>query len=464
MRPSSNRTATAVMPNRWADFEPMPYIEAEMMSLPKCEDDIPTIDASDLTAAEFAERFMRPNKPVMLTNIGCESWKAFDEWTKVDGSGERVPDVSRMSELFGDAKVLVVDCEAPLDTDLSRREMRFEEYARYFRSRGDGSRSDGGDKRLLYCKDWTFTEDFPEYPAYQTPPHFADDWLNEYWDEQRGKGVGDGLGSHRFVYLGVEGTHTPLHADVLRSFSWSVNLAGHKRWLMVPPHRSRHLLDCTGRRHYHDVERWRQSDWNTFPTVDMAFPLMIIQPPNSALFVPSLWYHQVRNLTDCLSVNHNWFNASNARFSWAMLRDELDDVRAGLPDQDDRGDGVLCQSLVERKAGADFKTFAGILASAIRRYRRRAVGECESESRTRSGKRRRLDGENKLDDENERGLRVAVDLLEEVLDADDEEGASAVASAWEGSEGALEEARDALKKGRETLVGNERLGRRLDRK
>jgi hypothetical protein len=113
------------MPNRWADFEPMPYIEAEMMSLPKCEDDIPTIDASDLTAAEFAERFMRPNKPVLLTNIGCESWKAFDEWTKVDGSGERVPDVSRMSELFGDAKVLVVDCEAPLDTDLSRREMRF---------------------------------------------------------------------------------------------------------------------------------------------------------------------------------------------------------------------------------------------------------------------------------------------------------------------------------------------------
>jgi hypothetical protein len=75
-----------------------------------------------------------------------------------------------------------------------------------------------------------------------------------------------------------------------------------------------------------------------------------------------------------------------------------------------------------------------------------------------------LDGENKLDDENERALRVAVDLLEEVLDADDEEGASAVASAWEGSEGALEEARDALKKGRETLVGNERLSRRLDRK
>jgi hypothetical protein len=69
-----------------------------------------------------------------------------------------------------------------------------------------------------------------------------------------------------------------------------------------------------------------------------------------------------------------------------------------------------------------------------------------------------------LDDENGRALRTAVDLLEEVLDADDEEDASAVASAWEGSESTLQEARDALKKGRETLVGNERLGRRLDRK
>ena len=50
---------------------------------------------------------------------------------------------------------------------------------------------------------------------------------------------------------------------------------------------------------------------------------------------------------------------------------------------------------------------------------------------------------------------MAVDLLDEVLAADDADDASRIASAWEGSDDALEEARDAAKEGRETL---ERLG------
>ena len=29
------------------------------------------------------------------------------------------------------------------------------------------------------------------------------------------------------------------------------------------------------------------------------------------IFVPSGWYHQVNNLDDCLSINHNWINAAN---------------------------------------------------------------------------------------------------------------------------------------------------------
>jgi hypothetical protein len=34
---------------------------------------------------------------------------------------------------------------------------------------------------------------------------------------------------HRFVYLGPRGSFTPLHKDVLNSFSWSVNVAGRCR-------------------------------------------------------------------------------------------------------------------------------------------------------------------------------------------------------------------------------------------
>ena len=45
----------------------------------------------------------------------------------------------------------------------------------------------------------------------------------------------------------TQGTWTPLHADVLRSFSWSVNVAGAKRWQLLAPQHTHLLCDRFGR-------------------------------------------------------------------------------------------------------------------------------------------------------------------------------------------------------------------------
>jgi hypothetical protein len=37
---------------------------------------------------------------------------------------------------------------------------------------------------------------------------------------------------YRFVYIGRAGSRTCLHADVVRSFSWSINVAGAKRYAL----------------------------------------------------------------------------------------------------------------------------------------------------------------------------------------------------------------------------------------
>jgi hypothetical protein len=416
----------------------MACVEAEVANLATCEH-VPTVDASELSPAQFVERFMKPNLPALLTGL-TNGWRAQREWV-VGGESDGIS-MAAMTSVFGDADVLVVDCDAGLDTDLARKQMKFSEYARFWTSRGvgaegcaasDGGSGGGGDGRRLYLKDWTFTSDFPAYGAYETPPHFADDWLNAYWDEraaeaaedaaeaadnarhrgaaaaaeedreakpqregdagERESGGADGVdadvkdaaaaeeeeeddaaangdgegggGTHRFVYVGVAGTWTPLHADVLRSFSWSVNVAGSKRWLMVPPQRSRHLLSRDGTRRPKDLREAMKADPedadNDFPEARKAAPLVVEQAPGAVLFVPSLWYHQVHNLTDCVSINHNWLNAANARVCWAMLRDETSAVREGLLDPEDRCDGVLCQQLVARRAGADYPTFAGML-------------------------------------------------------------------------------------------------------
>ena len=44
----------------------------------------------------------------------------------------------------------------------------------------------------------------------------------------------------------VQGTWTPLHADVMRSYSWSTNVAGRKRWLLLPPCHTHLLYDRFG--------------------------------------------------------------------------------------------------------------------------------------------------------------------------------------------------------------------------
>ena len=136
----------------------------------------------------------------------------------------------------------------------------------------------GTDGRLLYLKDFHYAAERPDAVAYSLPVWFQEDWLDAFYrgsgrgggcsGNGGGGGSGDGSGAaasaapdsaapaspapaaaaaapapaakaatadYRFVYLGPAGSWTPLHADVLRSFSWSANVAGWKRWRLAPP-------------------------------------------------------------------------------------------------------------------------------------------------------------------------------------------------------------------------------------
>ena len=69
---------------------------------------------------------------------------------------------------------------------------------------------------LLYLKDWHLAAEYPRYGAYSCPPHFSEDWLNEWHDaarrgrqeggeeeeQQQGGGGCVATSDYRFVYLG----------------------------------------------------------------------------------------------------------------------------------------------------------------------------------------------------------------------------------------------------------------------
>ncbi len=89
---------------------------------------------------------------------------------------------------------------------------------------------------------------------------------------------------------------TPFHADVFRSYSWSANICGRKKWLLYPPGQEDFLRDCHGNLAY-DVTAPALQDKRLYPQfVEACQPLEIIQEAGEIIFVPSGWHHQVYNL------------------------------------------------------------------------------------------------------------------------------------------------------------------------
>lgn len=88
----------------------------------------------------------------------------------------------------------------------------------------------------------------------------------------------------------------------------------------------------------------------------------VIQRAGQTVFVPSGWHHQVWNLEDTISVNHNWFNGCNIHCIWAALYEKF---RAVLHEIDDCKDmdnfNQHCQLMLKSDFGIDFAVFLEIL-------------------------------------------------------------------------------------------------------
>jgi len=300
---------------------------------------IPRVAFVTMTRAAFRE-YQRENQPVIITGV-TERWRAA-EW--VDSLGR--PDVESLRRLFGGDEVTVHD------GGHGTREMTVAGYASWWASRG-------GEEALLYLKDWHLAALHPQYEAYEVPLCLGEDWLNEHWQspEQGQLGGGD----HRFVYVGPRGSATALHADVLFSYSWSVNVVGRKRWRLVPASERRRVTDAGTQ----PLARWLRE----VPVAAgaPAVPIVeVVQEEGELLFVPSGWYHEVENLDDCISINHNWLGAHAAHWPLVRLRETLDDVRSGLDDEDAH-DLELLDDLLERRCGLGMFGWAALLEGIVRR-------------------------------------------------------------------------------------------------
>ncbi|CAD6231255.1 unnamed protein product [Miscanthus lutarioriparius] len=323
------------------------------------------VDGESLSYAEFVRRFMAPNRPVVLTGL-TSSWRARKDWT-LSGSGDRRrPDLGFFAQNFPSPLVQVADCSSRDLTDQKRLEMSMQEFIDHWVGGAHGASSDGDrDGSLLYLKDWHFVKEYPDYIAYTTPTFFVDDWLNMYLDSHpihRDSDIANhkneiNCSDYRFVYMGAKGTWTPLHADVFRSYSWSANVCGRKQWFFLLPSQSHCIFDRNMRSsvyNLHDDVSEKQ-----FPEFSKTEWLECIQEQNEIIFVPSGWYHQVHNLEDTISINHNWFNAYNLHWVWNLLYEDYKVAKEYIEDIRDICDDFegLCQRNLAANTGMNFYDF-----------------------------------------------------------------------------------------------------------
>ncbi|KAM3910221.1 2-oxoglutarate and iron-dependent oxygenase JMJD4 [Leptodactylus fuscus] len=287
---------------------------------------------------DFFHKYMMANAPCLFSAEFSRSWGSRRSWVTADNK----PNWEQLLRVFGDAIVPVANCDVKEYNANPKELLPLREYIAYWREYTENGRR--SPKGCLYLKDWHMKREFPDQDVYDTPVYFSSDWLNEYWDAI-------GMDDYRFVYMGPVGSWTPFHADVFRSYSWSANICGRKKWLLFPPGQEERLRDRSGHLPY-DV---------TTPSLQNSCPppLEVIQEAGEIIFVPSGWHHQVYNLEDTISINHNWVNGCNVSFMWSLLQVELSAVQREIGEWKETMDDweQHCQIILKSCTGIDYKEF-----------------------------------------------------------------------------------------------------------
>ncbi|KAL4151654.1 hypothetical protein PRNP1_008596 [Phytophthora ramorum] len=311
-------------------------------------------DARTLGYEAFCARYLAPNRPVLLRNVTDRWFPETTQWR----DGQRI-NFAHLKKLYGAAVAPVASGDVAEYGAEERWTMRLDEYLEMIESGRAGKK---------YLKDWHFVHAFG-HDIYETPPFFKDDWLNWWWDHKE-KSESD----YRFVYLGKfyspAGSWTPLHQDVFRSYSWSVNVCGRKEWVFYHPDDEPKLKDRFGRFVLPDVTVGNV-DTEKYPHFHEANPVHVIQETGDAIFVPSGWYHQVKNLEDTISINHNWFNGYNVRELWSFFKREYASVEHELEDLKEIGlvghEFVgQCQLVMLANTGINYVEFRELLYAKTR--------------------------------------------------------------------------------------------------
>lgn len=228
---------------------------------------IPKIDP--ISQKEFAKNYLRANRPIVIKGL-LNDWPALKLWTP-----------EYFINKFGDTEASVVKVREGINT-YEGKELDAIKVSRSMPKIQAGGTSDN--VVIASCVD-LFPSAIRE--DYATPAYCA---------------KGKFLTSH--IFLSPEGTVTPIHQDLPENLYTMVR--GTKRVHLFAPGAPVYPNSRFSRiPHYAriDVEN---PDYNLYPRFRKAQPYTVDLAAGETLFIPSFWWHHIRNLEPTIALNFWW--------------------------------------------------------------------------------------------------------------------------------------------------------------
>ena len=317
----------------------------------------------------FFRDYLETNTPCLIRNYNeMKNWQSCIDWIDYDTNAPNFHKFGMIIDVENHF-VPVSNCDKRYFNSQEKSDMTFKSFVKEWRQSEENETLN-----LYYLKDWHFVKEVPNYKAYETPYYFVSDWLNEYLEDSDHEFIAEDdfhKSDYKFVYIGPQGSWTPLHSDVFGSFSWSANIIGEKEWIFFPPGYEKYLVDPLTCEMIYNVCDIIPPGGDFFKIQSFTFAkteikyYKVLQKQNEIIFVPSLWYHQVKNVQGTISINHNWFNATNISTIWNILQDELKKVKEEIKDckstcNNEKEWSDMCQNLLRASHGMNTADFLRI--------------------------------------------------------------------------------------------------------
>ncbi|SET96697.1 cupin-like domain-containing protein [Hymenobacter actinosclerus] len=239
-----------------------------------------------ISGPDFHERFVKTNTPVLIRNM-AQQWRALHAWNEAEyfeGIENGVKLATKVGDVSKGQREMVL---------LSNYVRQLQDYEACI-ARGEEAR------RPAYLHDVPIFNLIPGLikDIMPFPTELLPEWYHEQW--------------YNYIqfFMGATGSLTPLHFDTLCTHNLFFQVAGRKRFLLIPPNQKEKCY----------VEGWRwarfdpnQPDYEKFPLAQGVNVMEVELDAGDILFMPSGTLHQVHGLSYSVSFNIDWHTTKSAR-------------------------------------------------------------------------------------------------------------------------------------------------------